>query len=70
MTFIIEITEHIKIQLHYLLILNTVYIFVFYLIINKPEKSLNYNFENIKAVSLFLKIVKSMVVSVQTVLKM
>lgn len=70
MIFIIEITENIKIQLHYLLILNTVHIFIFYLIINKPEKSLNYNFENIKAASLFLQIVKSMVVSVQTVLKM
>jgi len=68
MIFIIEITENIKIQLHYLLILNTVQFF--YLIINKPEKSLNYNFENIKAASLFLQIFKSMVVSVQTVLKM
>lgn len=46
-------------------ILNTVHIFLFYLINNEPKKFLSYNILNIIAASLFLQIVKGMVVSVQ-----
>lgn len=47
-------------------ILTTVHIFFFYLINNESEKLLSYNILNIIAASLFLPIVKGMVVSVQT----